>query len=223
MRTDRFAATSPPREAADRTNGVSLRNFVARIFRLEPVAEWFGRCQAAGVTHKDDHEKLFHKYLEHHQAGAAGGIEHIERMAEVETNGELQRTLKVLAQQICQERDRLRELAEVVGADSDPAVKKGMAWLVEKLARGVIDPGVASRSPLGRVLDLELMMSAVAGKRALWQALTVLAETDLRLPKEECERGIESSVAQIDTLLDLHRSAVRDAFTGQYAQTRQAG
>jgi len=175
------------------------------------------------VTHKDDHEKLFHKYLEHHQAGALGGIEHIERMSEVEPNAEIERTLKVLAQQIRQERDRLRELAQVVGADTDPVVKKGMAWLVEKLARGVIDPAVASRSPLGRVLDLELMMSAVAGKRALWQALSVLAETDLRLSGEECERGIESSIAQLDTLLDLHRSAVHDAFVGQYAKTRQAG
>lgn len=175
------------------------------------------------MSHEDDHEKLFHKYLEHHLAGALGGIAHIERMAEVEPNGELERTLKVLAQQIGQERDRLRELAEVVGADTDPAVKKGMAWLAEKLARGVIDPGVGSRSPLGRVLDLELMMSAVAGKRALWQTLVVLAETDLRVPKEECERGIESSIAQIDTLLDLHRSAVGEAFVGQYAKTRQAG
>jgi hypothetical protein len=173
------------------------------------------------VTPEDDHEKLFHEYLEHHQAGAVGGIEHIERMAETEPNGEIERTLKLLAQQISQERDRLRELAEVVGADPDPAVKKGMAWLAEKLARGVIDPGEGS--PLGRVLDLELMMSAVAGKRALWQTLSVLAETDLRLPKEECERGIESSIAQIDMLLDLHRSVVRDVFTGQYSKTRQAG
>jgi UDP-glucose 4-epimerase len=174
------------------------------------------------TSKEHDHEALLQSYVEQHLAGAAGGISHIERMAELDADGETGRTLSVLAEQIRGEREQLRMLAELVGASSNPTVKEGVAWLAEKLARVAIDPGVGSRSPLGRVLDLELMMSAVAGKRAGWQTLSIVAEHDPRLPKTAIEHNIQQSTAQIDTLLDLHRSAARLAFTDPRAEAPQA-
>lgn len=171
--------------------------------------------------HDHDHEALLQSYLEQHLAGAAGGISHIERMAELD-DGETDQTLTALAEQIRGEREQLRALADLVGANANPKVKEGMAWLAEKLARVAIDPGVGSRSPLGRVLDLELMMSAVTGKRAGWQTLSILAATDPRLPRAAIEQNIRQSVAQVDTLLDLHRAAVRVAFTDPRAEAQRA-
>jgi hypothetical protein len=174
------------------------------------------------TSKEHDHEALLQSYLEQHLAGAAGGISHIERMAELDDSSETGPTLAALAEQIRDEREQLRVLAELVGASGNPKVKEGLAWVAEKLARVAIDPGVGSRSPLGRVLDLELMMSAVAGKRAGWHTLSILAETDPRLPKAAIEQNIRQSTAQIDTLLDLHRSAVRIAFTGPQTEAQQA-
>lgn len=172
--------------------------------------------------HDHDHEALLQSYLEQHLAGAAGGISHLERMAELDADSETGRTLAALVEQIRGEREQLRELAELVGASGNPKLKEGMAWLAEKLARVAIDPGVGSRSPLGRVLDLELMMSAVTGKRAGWQTLSILSELDPRLPKAVIEQNIRQSVAQVDTLLDLHRSAVRFAFADLRPEAPQA-
>jgi len=173
------------------------------------------------VTHRDDHQALLERYLQQHLAGAVAGIEHLERMASRESDTETGRTLQAMAEDIRRDRERVRELARRLGLDPDAPVKKGMAWLAEKVAHVMVDPRVTSRSPLGRVLDLELMMSAVMGKRALWEALATVAEIDPRLSRTDIEQGVQSSLAQLDALLGLHRSAVRVAFADLRAEARQ--
>jgi hypothetical protein len=173
------------------------------------------------VTHKDDNQKLLHRYLEQHMAGSVAGIEHAKRMAHLEAGSELGQTLQSLIGELEQESQRLRELARHVGADTKAPVKEGLAWLAEKVARVMVDARVASRSPIARVLDLELMVSAVAGKRALWEALSILGEIDPRLPKPELDQLIAAASAQQETLLRLHRSAVRVAFADLRAEARQ--
>lgn len=175
----------------------------------------------AWVTHKDDNRELLRRYLESHLAGSAGGIEHGRRMVRREAGSELGHALESLVGDIEKENERLRELAKRMGVEPHVPVKEGLAWLAEKVVRVMVDARIGSRSPLSRVLDLELMMAAVAGKRALWETLSTLAESDPRLSKAEIEPLIGGSIAQQELLLSLHRSAVRVAFADLRAENRQ--
>ena len=67
-----------------------------------------------------------------------------------------------------------------LGARRDP-LKQWAGWLAEKAGRLKLNGRLRGYSPLSRVLELEVLVLGIEGKRMLWRALGEVAASDPRL------------------------------------------
>jgi hypothetical protein len=117
-------------------------------------------------------------YLRDHHAAAQAGVALARRALANDGNGDLGGFFAPLAERI--ESD-LRTLERVMTAlDLTPnRLKDGIAIAGERLGRLKLNGHVRGRSPLSQVLELELLVSGIAAKAALWRSLAVAAEPRL--------------------------------------------
>ena len=153
---------------------------------------------------------LLDLYLSDHLSGAAGGVSRFERMAKVWADTPFGEEFASLARQVGQESDTVREIISALGAR--PRRHRQVAVAVaERFARLKINRRPFRRSPMGLLLEVEIMRGAVLGKRGLWQTMTELAG-DLSLPEETFATLVERSEAQIEVLERLHAQIRARAF-----------
>lgn len=100
-----------------------------------------------------------------------------------------------MAAEVVEDRAALKSLVSRLGVAPSMS-KMWLSWLGERAGR--LKPH--GRSPLSRVIELELMRLGVEGKLACWRSLEVVAEHEPRLPSEELTRLVRRSTAQIKTL-----------------------
>jgi hypothetical protein len=117
-------------------------------------------------------------YLRDHHAAAQAGVALARRALANVGNGELGGFSTPLAERI--ESD-LRTVARVMAAlDVTPnRLKDGFAIAGERLGRLKPNGRLRGRSPLSQVLELELLVSGIAAKAALWRSLAVSADPRL--------------------------------------------
>ena len=149
-------------------------------------------------------------YLNDHLAGSTAGRQVAARALEQNREGPLGDFLRVLVGEIEEDRESLIRLMGLLGIRRDP-VKVGAVWAAERIGRVIKFNGhLLSYSPLSRLEELEFLSLGVEGKRLMWRALEVLAETDDRLKGFDFATLIKRAEVQRDEL-ERHRLAAAAA------------
>jgi hypothetical protein len=118
-------------------------------------------------------------YLNDHLAGATGGLELAKRAAGSNRGTELGEFLERLRDEVEQDRASLVEAMRRLEIGRDRA-KIAAGWAAEKAGRLKLNGRLIGYSPLSRVVELEALTLAVAGKLACWRALDALGDARLR-------------------------------------------
>lgn len=160
-------------------------------------------------------------YLNDHLAGATAGVELARRLAGEDHNTIGGQTMRRLSEEIADDRG---VLLETMAALDVPVrrYKTWLAWAGEKAGRLKPNGRVLSRSPLSRVVELEMLTLGVEGKAAAWRTLRARAASDSRLDADRFARLLERARRQADDLERLREWAATEAFGGN-ADTPSAG
>jgi hypothetical protein len=144
-------------------------------------------------------------YLNDHLAGATAGVELARRLrgnnAEDAVFGE---SLAKICAEVEADRATLERVIERLGF-SHSTVKPAAAWVAEKLGRLKLNGQLRGYSPLGRLIELEGLLTGITGKASLWKNLDEL-ELDEQVGIE-FEQLIERAEGQLATVDELRRLA----------------
>ncbi len=151
-------------------------------------------------------------YLHDHLAGATAGLELVEALRDQHADEPLGRFAAQLFGEIETDRRTLEELAERLGPGGNP-LKEAGAWLAEKVGR--LKLGRPAAGELGTLEALEALALGILGKKALWDALAVVAPQDPRLSGlkfSELSRRAQAQHARVeDQRLSTARTALQPA------------
>ncbi|GAB3429341.1 hypothetical protein [Actinophytocola sediminis] len=153
-------------------------------------------------------------YLNDHLAGATGGVDLARRIAAAERGWSEVDVLVRLAREIEEDRETLLELMAALAVPVR-GYKALAGWLVEKVARLKPNGRVVTRSPLSRVVELEVMRLGVEGKAAGWRTLRTRAANDRRLDPVLLDALIDRAHDQSERLERLRVLAAAKAFGGE--------
>ena len=151
-----------------------------------------------------------HTYLRDHYAGATAGLDVARRARDHQDDGtEFGEFFTWLAAQIDEDRTALGKIMDRLGVEPDP-LKTATGWIAEKAdrARKIALNALSLSSPgLDRIRELEMLLTGVQGKLALWSALEEIAPTNGTLVEAELLRLRERAEQQLDELTAQHRRA----------------
>jgi hypothetical protein len=120
-----------------------------------------------------------------------------------------------IAAEIASDRQTLRDL--MAALELRPSLLKTVTgWLGEKAARVKLNDRVSSRSPLGGLLELEVLIGGVSGKLQLWRALNAIYAADSRLGRFDFTKLAQRAEEQRRGLEELHERAARKALGGAH-------
>lgn len=149
-------------------------------------------------------------YLNDHLAGATGGLELAKRAAGSNRGGELGEFLERMRDEVEEDRASLVEAMRRLDVGRDRA-KVAAGWVAEKAGRLKLNGRLTGYSPLSRVVELEALTLAVAGKLACWRSLDALG--DERLRDVGLPALIERAERQRDELERFRLEAARNALS----------
>lgn len=146
-------------------------------------------------------------YLNDHLAGATFGLGLAQRALDGNAGTELGEYLTSLEAEIAADRRTLETIMERLGVDRSP-VKPAGAWALEKVGRLKPNGRIRGYSPLSRLVELEGLQVGVAGKRSLWEALSVVFADDERLQDIDFAGLIERADRQLNGIAERKLAAV---------------
>lgn len=152
-------------------------------------------------------------YLNDHLAGAVGGGDLAKRLADAEATWVGGEVLAAIAAEVEEDRSALMSIMAALGVPVR-RYKTVAAWMAEKVARLKPNGRVFARSPLSRVIELEVLRLGVEGKGAAWRTLRGLADTDPRLDAAQLDELIDRANRQVGHLEQLRVRATAEAFGG---------
>jgi hypothetical protein len=155
-----------------------------------------------------DARALLGVYLNDHLAGSTGGLALIRRLADTEADWAPE--LGRLAGEIGEDREALLELMRGLDVPVQ-RYKTVLAWGAEKAGRLKPNLRLTTRSPLSRVIELELMRLGVEGKAAAWGTLRQVAGTEPRLPAGRLDDLLARARRQADELETLRLRAITES------------
>lgn len=145
---------------------------------------------------------LLRVYLNDHLAGSVAGLDRMRRTAQTLARTPVGGDLDAVADEIEGEQDELRAI--IAGLDMPEALLKQVAtWAGEKVARLKGNGRFGRHSPMTPLLEVELLRSAVMGKRGLWQTLTDLAPS-IGLDASRPARLLAQTDRQLERLDGVH-------------------
>jgi hypothetical protein len=156
------------------------------------------------------HHRRLSTYLNDHLAVATSGVEVSKRTVSSNTGTAYEPLLRRVADDLHADRRLLTEVMRSLEVDEDP-VKKGMAWLGEKVGRFKPNDSLTTYSPLSRAVEHEALMVVTGLLRTTWATLEEVLGEDPRMPdvapaRRRAERNLRD--------LEAQRSAVmREALT----------
>ncbi|MCL3860150.1 hypothetical protein [Actinotalea sp. K2] len=148
-----------------------------------------------------DHD-LLAVYLNDHLAGASAGVARLRRTADGLSGTPVGPDLDRVAREVEGEREELRGLLADLGV-SESRSKQVALWVGERIARLKANGRLTRSSPMTPLLEVELLRSAVMGKRGLWQTLADLSPA-LGLDGPRVTALLLQTDAQLDTLDQVH-------------------
>ena len=150
-------------------------------------------------------------YLQDHYAGSTGGLEVAKRTAKANGGTEFGGPLTRLAGEIDDDRDALKRI--MARLDVSPApVKAALAWAAEKAGRVKPNSQIRGYSPLGRMIEIEALVTGVSGKLSLWRALKQVAPSEPRLDAAQLADLEGRAEDQLTRLHELRDRAATIAF-----------
>lgn len=148
-------------------------------------------------------QELLHAQLQHHWAGANGGVAFFDRVGRTHGDPAAAAEIRLMADVNREDRETLRRIMLSLGAKPS-RLAATTARTGEWLARFKPNGRVVRRSPLTDVLEVEALRLAVSGKRIGWQFLTALAEHDSRLDRTHLDALVSRADEQLKQLHDIH-------------------
>jgi hypothetical protein len=124
-------------------------------------------------------------YLHDHLAGAKFAVDLLEHLEEQHRDNPLGVFASGLKAEIEEDVATLRTLADRVGAGAHP-MREAAGWLGEKASRLKLRRPATNR--LATFEALEVLALGILGKRALWNALAIIAPGDSRFAELGFER-----------------------------------
>ena len=155
-------------------------------------------------------------YCNDHLAASTGGLELVNRMLGQHRGTLYEEPLTRLLGELREEQDALRGMMAALNLPVRQ-YKLLASWVAEKLARGKLNGRLLSRSPLSDLVEFEFIATAVLGKRAGFETLRALAETDRRLDAGLLDRLIRQADAQHEWLSAARRDVAAGIFGGEPA------
>jgi hypothetical protein len=152
-------------------------------------------------------------YLNDHLAAATAAVALAQRAAASNRANSYGRALSALASEVEQDRDLLVEVMERLSIDRD-RLKLTASWLAEKLGRLKLNGELVRYSPLSRLEELEILSLGVAGKLALWDALSRAHGRDPRLRGVDLDAAFARARSQRRRMERLRRRAASEALGG---------
>ena len=166
---------------------------------------------AAGAARNPD---LLTVYCNDHLAAATGGIELVGRMLGVHRGTPYEGPLEQLLDELREERAALRTTISSLGLPVRQ-YKQVASWVAEKLSRGKLNGRLVSRSPLSDLVEFEFIATAVLAKRAGFETLRALGESDRRVDGALFERLIDQADRQHHWLSEARRDVAAAVFGGR--------
>jgi hypothetical protein len=152
-------------------------------------------------------------YCNDHLAAATGGIELVGRMLGQHRGDPYEPRLEELLDELREERTALRGSMASLGIPVRQ-YKQLASWIGEKLARAKLNGHLLTRSPLSDLVEFEFIATAVLAKRAGFESLRALAETDSRLDAALLDRLIAQADKQHKWLADARREVAARVLGG---------
>ena len=155
-------------------------------------------------TETAEEQKLLEIYLQDHYAGSTGGVELAKRTAKENEGTEFGGPLIRIAGEIREDRDALKRIMDRLDVSPAP-IKAGLAWAAEKAGRVKPNGQLRGYSPLGRLVEVEALITGVTGKHSLWRALQQVVDAEPRLDRrqlEDLERRAEDQLSRLHELRD---------------------
>lgn len=165
---------------------------------------------SGGIRNRD----LLGIYVNDHLMAATGGIELVRRMIGSHRGDQYQQPLEQLLGQLREEKSAHLKMADTLGIPVRQ-YKQLASWVGEKFARVKPNGHLLSRSPLSDVLEFEVLTSAVLAKRAGFETLREVAETEPTLDKQLLDRLITQADEQHDWLSEARREVTAAVFGGR--------
>lgn len=163
-----------------------------------------------GALHNPD---LLGVYCNDHLAAATGGIELVGRMIGRWRGTSYEQPLEQLLDELREERSGLRSTMAALGLPVRQ-YKLLATWVGEKLARAKLNGRLLSRSPLSDLVEFEFIATAVLGKRAGFETLRAVAESDRRVDAALLDRLIDQADNQHTWLAEARREVGVSVFGG---------
>ncbi len=154
--------------------------------------------------------RLTHIYLNDHRAGAAAGLALARRCLENNLGSALGRDLEQLVNEIRSDEEALVDVLRHLSVRENRA-KQIAARAGEYFGRLKPNGRVRGYSPLSRLLELEMLLAAIDGKRSLWRALAA-AEIDVPSTIDLADLTARAS-SQRDRLRPHHEQAAAEALS----------
>jgi hypothetical protein len=131
-------------------------------------------------------DRNIRSYLNHHLAGAVAGLDALQHLEAAEKGTPMARVLTGLLADSAADRRLLEELMARLKV-SENEIEKATAWLGEKMSRLMLPLNEQKGGPLHLLLTLEALELGLAGRQAMWLALSVAARetTELQGPNYE--------------------------------------
>jgi hypothetical protein len=122
-------------------------------------------------------------YLNDHLAGATGGVGRARAARDANEGTEFFEPLATVCREIEEDRSSLESIMDDLGIGRS-RIKTTLGDLGEKMGRLKPNGQIRGYSPLGRVIDLEVLVLGITGKLRLWTLLGDLldGETASDLP-----------------------------------------
>ena len=160
--------------------------------------------EGAGRAGVPDHidTSLLSLYLSDHLAGATAGKSRAKQMATRYGTTRIGPELAEISSQIDGEHAFLSDLVDALGLH-ERKYRQVLGGLAERVGRLKMNQRIAKTSPMSPLLELELLRSAVIGKRSGWQVLATYAD-DLGLPEQLFTDLAQRAEKQAHTLEHLH-------------------
>jgi hypothetical protein len=150
-------------------------------------------------------------YLNNHLAGAMAALELMQHLEEQQADTSVSSFLAELRNEVTEEGQALEALLDRLQIDQS-RTRKALAWLTEKGAQLKLQLDDAASGELHLFEGLEALVIGLEGKRALWEALAVVAEDEPALQGPDYTQLIQRSKAQHRRAEAVRRDAARAAF-----------
>ena len=145
-------------------------------------------------------------YLTDHYAGATFGLNLLRRCRAKNEGTRFAEPLANLLREVEADRSTLLSLLKRVGAKPS-VMKTAGGWTLEKVLRLKPNGDLFTYTPLSRLAELELLVTGIAGKRAMWIALDSVSARDGRLDAFDFRALTERAERQLEIVEPLRLEA----------------